>query len=51
VATRDYSLSQMLNFTGPDVNTLLKLLNDDLFIGGLSKVPYEAGSKARYASS
>ena len=29
---------------------LLKLLNDDLFIGGLSKVPYEAGSKARHTA-
>ncbi|MCA1705752.1 MAG: hypothetical protein LC808_21810, partial [Actinobacteria bacterium] len=36
-----------LDFSGPDATTLLKLLNDDLFIGGLSKVAYEAGSKSR----
>jgi hypothetical protein len=36
-----------LDFSGADADTILKLLNDDLFIGGLSKVPYEAGSKAR----
>lgn len=36
-----------LDFGGTDAHTILKLLNDDLFIGGLSKVPYEAGSKAR----
>jgi len=36
-----------LDFSGADASTILKLLNDDLFIGGLSKVPYEAGSKAR----
>lgn len=36
-----------LDFTGADADTILKLLNDDLFIGGLSGVPYEAGSKAR----
>jgi len=36
-----------LDFAKPDVATLLKLLNDDIFIGGLSKVRFEAGSKAR----
>jgi hypothetical protein len=36
-----------LDFTGADPDTILKLLNDDLFIGGLSGVPYEVGSKAR----
>lgn len=36
-----------LDFSGADADTILKLLNDDLFIGGLSKVAYEAGSKAR----
>lgn len=36
-----------LDFSGADAGTILKLLNDDLFIGGLSKVSYEAGSKAR----
>jgi len=36
-----------LDFSGADAHTILKLLNDDLFIGGLSKVAYEAGSKAR----
>jgi hypothetical protein len=36
-----------LDFSGPDATTLLKLLNDDLFIGGLSKVIFEAGSKSR----
>ncbi len=36
-----------LDFSGADAETILKLLNDDLFIGGLSKVPYEAGNKAR----
>jgi hypothetical protein len=40
-----------LDFSGQDVTTLLKLLNDDLFIGGLSHLPYEAGSKARYKQS
>ena len=38
-----------LDFSGPDATTLLKLLNDDLFIGGLSKVTYEARSKSRSA--
>jgi hypothetical protein len=38
-----------LNFDCADIAMLLKLLNDDLFVGGLSKVPYEAGSKARRA--
>lgn len=36
-----------LDFSGADADTVLKLLNDDLFIGGLSGVQYEAGSKAR----
>lgn len=36
-----------LDFSGADADTILKLLNDDLFIGALSKVAYEAGSKAR----
>lgn len=36
-----------LDFTSADADTILKLLNDDLFIGGLSKVPFEGGSKAR----
>jgi hypothetical protein len=36
-----------LDFNGPDVSSLLKLLNDDLFVGGLSKQTFEAGSKAR----
>jgi SAM-dependent methyltransferase len=36
-----------LDFSGADASTILKLLNDDLFIGGLSKVAYEAGNKAR----
>ncbi len=36
-----------LDFSGADADTILKLLNDDLFIGGLSGVSYEAGSKAR----
>lgn len=36
-----------LDFGCQDIGTLLKLLNDDLFIGGLSQVAYEAGSKAR----
>lgn len=39
-----------LDFEGTDVATLLKLLNEDLFIGGLSKESYEAGSKARRSS-
>jgi hypothetical protein len=38
-----------LDFSGADASTILKLLNEDLFIGGLSKVTYEAGSKARRA--
>lgn len=45
---RDRLLSDgKLDFSGADASTILKLLNDDLFIGGLSKVSYEAGSKAR----
>lgn len=36
-----------LNFKGSNAGTILKLLNDDLFIGSLSKVAFEAGSKAR----
>lgn len=40
-----------LDFACQDAGTLMKLLNDDLFVGGLSKVPYEAGSKARYTAS
>jgi hypothetical protein len=43
--------SGKLDFACQDVSTLLKLLNDDLFIGGLSKVQYETSSKARYTSS
>jgi SAM-dependent methyltransferase len=45
---RDRLLSDgKLDFSGADAGTILKLLNDDLFIGALSKVSYEAGSKAR----
>lgn len=36
-----------LVFDDNSPDTLLKLLNDDLFIGGLSKEPFEAGSKSR----
>ena len=36
-----------LDFGCVDIEMLLKLLNDDLFVGGLSKVTFEAGSKAR----
>ncbi len=36
-----------LNFDCAEMPTLLKLLNDDLFVGSLSKATYEAGSKAR----
>lgn len=39
-----------LDFSCADVGTLLKLLNDDLFLGGLSRVPFEAGSKFRQRS-
>ncbi len=36
-----------LGFSGADADAILKLLNDDLFIGGLSGVSCEAGIKAR----
>jgi hypothetical protein len=36
-----------LDFSGSDAAALLKLLNDDLFVGELSTVTYEAGSKSR----
>ena len=36
-----------LDFSGSDAAALLKLLNDDLFVGDLSAVTYEAGSKSR----
>lgn len=35
-----------LVFDDADPYTLLKLLNEDLFVGGLSSIPYEAGSKS-----
>ena len=40
-----------LDFGCQDASALLKLLNDDLFVGGLSHQPFEAGSKARYATN
>lgn len=43
--------SGKLDFGCAEVSMLLKLLNEDLFIGGLSKVPYEAGSKSRASST
>jgi hypothetical protein len=36
-----------LDFSGSDAGAVLKLLNDDLFVGDLSAVTYEAGSKSR----
>lgn len=39
-----------LVFDDAEPYTLLKLLNEDLFIGGLSSTPYEAGSKSARSS-
>lgn len=47
----DIAKNGRLDFSKPDMATLLKLLNDDLFIGGLSKVRFEAGNKSRQASA
>jgi hypothetical protein len=36
-----------LRFDEADTSTLLKLLNEDLFLGGFTDASFEAGSKAK----